>query len=65
MSRNAEPNYIDKNFVIGVLEDLYEANHYEPEEPAICPIQDAADEAYFRGKRAAYLCILEMLNEDK
>ena len=65
MSRNAEPRYVDMNFVVGVLEDLIQANQYIPEEPAICPIEEAADEAYYRGKVAAYSCILDMLKENK
>ena len=62
---SAQPDYIDKNFLVGLLEDLLQANNYVPEEPAICPIQDAADEAYFRGKQAAYGCILDLLKENK
>ena len=62
---SAEPVYVDKNFLVGVLEDLYQANHYVPEGPAVCPIEEAADEAYFRGKQAAYMCILDMLREGK
>ena len=62
MSR-AEPDYIDKNFLVGLLEDLLQANNYVPEEDE-CEYSDE-DHAYYRGKQAAYGCILDLLREGK
>lgn len=58
----AQPDYIDKNFLVGVVEDLLQANsNWVPEDGDV----DPCDEAYFRGKVAAYSCILDMLVEGK